>query len=48
MGVLGGLDVGFGANMQIVQTNVLLLDNSSGGHVTKDMARFLALFNRTV
>ena len=44
MGVLGGLDVGFGANMQIVRTNYLVV-NTATQPTTKEMARFLALFN---
>ena len=44
MGVLGGLDVGFGANMQIVRTNYLVV-NTQAAATTKEMARFLALYN---
>jgi hypothetical protein len=44
MGVLGGLDVGFGANMQIVRTNYLVV-NTSAQASTAEMARFLALYN---
>tara|TARA_B100000902_G_scaffold382743_1_gene420779 strand:+ start:2062 stop:2793 length:732 start_codon:yes stop_codon:yes gene_type:complete len=44
MGVLGGLDVGFGANMQIVRTNYLVV-NTSAQATTAEMARFLALYN---
>ena len=44
MGVLGGLDVGFGANMQIVRTNYLLVRTSAAA-TTAEMARFLALYN---
>ena len=28
MGILGGLDVGFGANMQVVRTNYLCVKDS--------------------
>ncbi len=44
MGVLGGLDVGFGANMQIVRTNYLVVNTVDAGS-TAEMARFLALYN---
>ena len=44
MGVLGGLDVGFGANMQIVRTNYLVVKTQAAA-TTKEMARFLALYN---
>ena len=44
MGILGGLDVGFGANMQIVRTNYLVV-NTSAQASTAEMARFLALYN---
>ena len=44
MGILGGLDVGFGANMQIVRTNYLVV-NTQAAATTAEMARFLALYN---
>jgi len=47
MGVLGGLDVGFGANMQIVRTNYLVV-NTQAQATTAEMARFLALYNTMV
>ncbi len=51
MGAIGGLDVAYGASAQIIQTNVLLVDNT-GETATNvnpdDMANFLTLFNRTM
>lgn len=44
MGILGGLDVGFGANMQIVRTNYLVVKTNVAA-TTTEMARFLALYN---
>ena len=45
MGAIGGLDVAYGASAQIIQTNVLLVDNTGEPATTKEMARFLTLFN---
>lgn len=51
MGAIGGLDVAYGASAQIIQTNVLLVDNTgetATGVNPDDMANFLSLFNRTM
>ena len=51
MGAIGGLDVAYGASAQIIQTNVLLVDNTgeTAADVNPDdMANFLTLFNRTM
>jgi hypothetical protein len=47
MGILGGLDVGFGANMQIVRTNYLVCKTAGAG-TTQQYANFLTLFNRVM
>ena len=44
MGLLGGLDVGFGANMQIIRTNYLVVQSAAGGTVQQH-ANFLTLHN---
>ena len=51
MGAIGGLDVAYGASAQIIQTNVLIVDNTgeTAADVNPDdMANFLTLYNRTV
>ena len=47
MGILGGLDVGFGANMQVVRTNYLCVKDS-GAALTQNAANFLSLYNQHV
>jgi len=51
MGAIGGLDVAYGASAQIIQTNILLVDNT-GETATDvnpdDMANFLTLYNHTI
>ena len=47
MGVLGGLDVGFGANMQIVRTNYLLVKDA-GATTTAKAEKFLTLYNQHI
>ena len=47
MGVLGGLDVGFGANMQIVRTNYLLVKDG-GATTTAKAEKFLTLYNQHI
>tara|TARA_B100000214_G_C23853212_1_gene574430 strand:+ start:204 stop:902 length:699 start_codon:yes stop_codon:yes gene_type:complete len=51
MGAIGGLDVAYGASAQIIQTNVLIVDNTgeTAGDVNPDdMANFLTLYNHHV
>jgi hypothetical protein len=47
MGILGGLDVGFGANMQVVRTNYLVVKTTAAG-TTQQMANLLSLYNQNV
>ena len=44
MGLLGGLDVGFGANMQIIRTNYLVVQSAGAGTVQAS-ANLLTLHN---
>jgi hypothetical protein len=46
MGILGGLDVGFGANMQIVRTNILVVDDTGAQSTSTELKNFLSLYNR--
>ena len=47
MGILGGLDVGFGSNMQVVRTNYLCVKDS-GAALTANAANFLSMYNRHI
>ena len=47
MGILGGLDVGFGANMQVVRTNYLCVKDG-GAATTQNAANFLSLYNQHI
>lgn len=47
MGILGGLDVGFGANMQVVRTNYLYCKTAGAG-TTAQYKNFLTLYNRVM
>lgn len=47
MGILGGLDVGFGANMQVVRTNYLCV-KTAGAATTQNAANFLSLYNQHI
>jgi len=47
MGILGRLDVGFGANMQVVRTNYLCVKDG-GAATAQDAANFLSLYNQHI
>lgn len=47
MGILGGLDVGFGSNMQVVRTNYLCVKDG-GAATTANAEKFLSLYNQHI